>query len=323
MVSPSDRKAEARILMHDWGCSQNKSCALAGISRTGFRYTPRSRKDEERLTHRIKEHALNSPQYGYRTIHELLNREGEKVNHKRVHRIWKQQGLQQPRRKPRKRRRGATQTVANKAQHKNHVWSYDFVHDTTEKGQSLRMLAVIDEYTRECLEIRVDHSINSGKVIDTLSWLFLTRGAPRFIRSDNGPEFVASALTSWLAAQGCTTLFIKPGSPWENAYIESFNSRLRAECLNRELFRNKNEAQQIVENWRREYNEFRPHSSLAGKTPAEFAEKCGGENFSLHRPTSGRRPVSLRLGGEAADRLLAKGDTRIPGMTNSTHSTLY
>ena len=290
MVSPSDRKTAAKVLIEDWGYSQNKGCALAGISRTGFRYVPRIRKDEADLRERIKELSFKHKKYGYRMIAALLAREGEKVNHKRMHRIWKEEGLQQPRRGPKRKRRGRTVEIVNKAEHKNHVWSYDFVQDSTERGRTLRMLVIVDEYTRECLELRVDSSITSRKVIDSLSWLFLLRGTPKYIRSDNGPEFIARSLCQWLEEQGCSTIFIKPGSPWENAYVESFNSRLRAECLNREIFRNKKEAQEIVENWRREYNEFRPHSSLGYETPAEF---------SLHCPSSGRPPVSLRKGSEA------------------------
>lgn len=294
-MSPSDRKTAAKVLMQDWGYSQNKGCALAGISKTGFRYTPREREDETYLRERIEELAVKHKKYGYRMIAALLEREGMKVNHKRVHRIWKEEGLQLPRRGPKRKRRGQTVEIVNKAQHKNHVWSYDFVHDATERGRTLRILVIVDEYTRECLELRVDRSITSSKVIDSLSWLFLLRGAPRYIRSDNGPEFIARTLCRWLKEQGCSTIFIKPGSPWENAYVESFNSRLRAECLNRELFTNLKEARKIVENWRREYNEFRPHSSLGYETPAEF---------SLHCPSSGRPPVSLRKGSEASQNVI-------------------
>ncbi|MBU8922065.1 MAG: IS3 family transposase [Bacteroidales bacterium] len=301
MVSPSDRKTAAKALIKDWGFSENKGCALAGISRTGFRYVPVVRKDETEIRSRIKELAWIHKKYGYRMIAALLDREGKKVNHKRVHRIWKAEGLQLPRRRPKKKRHGNTVETVNKAQYRNHVWSYDFVADSTERGEKIRILVVVDEYTRECLELRVDSSITSRKVMDTLSWLFLLRGAPKHIRSDNGPEFIARSLCKWLEEQGCSTIFITPGSPWENPYVESFNSRLRAECLNRELFRNKKEAQKIVENWRREYNELRPHSSLGYKTPKEFAQECGEENISLHCPTSGRPPVSLRLGSEASE----------------------
>ncbi|GAI02713.1 unnamed protein product [marine sediment metagenome] len=163
--------------------------------------------------------------------------------------------------------------IVNKAGYPNHVWSYDFVEDRTERGGKLRILAIIDEYTRECLAIRVAPSIPASAVIETLEWLFLTCGVPKYIRSDNGPEFVSRAVCQWLETSGCQTLFITPGSPWENGYIESFFDKLRDECLNREVFRNGREAQAIVENWRQEYNNYRPHSSLDYLTPAEFARR--------------------------------------------------
>jgi len=166
----------------------------------------------------------------------------------------------------------------NKAEYPNHVWSYDFVEDRTERGGKLRILVIIDEHTRECLAIRVKPSIPASAVIEVLEWLFLTRGVPKYIRSDNGPEFISKAVCQWLKESGCQTLFIKPGSPWENGYIESFNDKLRDECLNREVFRNGKEAQAIVEAFRQEYNNYRPHSSLGYLTPAEFARRYYEEN---------------------------------------------
>ena len=163
--------------------------------------------------------------------------------------------------------------IVNKAEYPNHVWSYDFVEDRTERGGKLRILAIIDEYTRECLAIRVAPSIPALAVIETLEWLFLTRGVPKHIRSDKGPEFVSKVVCQWLEESGCQTLFINPGSPWENGYIKSFIDKLRNECLNREIFRNGREAQAIVENWRQEYNNYRPHSSLGYLTPVEFARR--------------------------------------------------
>jgi len=152
-------------------------------------------------------------------------------------------------------------------------WSYDFVEDRTERSRKLRILVIINEYTRECLAIRVEPSIPASVVTRVLEWLFLTRGVPKYLRSDNGPEFIAKAVCQWLEKSGCQTLFINPGSPWENGYIESFNDKLRDECLSREIFRNGKEAQTIVETWRQEYNNYRPHSSLDYLTPAEFARR--------------------------------------------------
>ncbi len=168
---------------------------------------------------------------------------------------------------------GPAGEIVNKAGYPNHVWSYDFVEDRTERGSKLRVLAIIDEYIRECLVIRVAPSIPASAVIETLEWLFLTRGVPKHIRSDNGPEFVSRTVCQWLETSGCQTLFITPGSPWENGYIESFFDKLRDECLNREVFCNGREVQAIVENWRQEYNNYRPHSSLGYLTPTEFAKR--------------------------------------------------
>ena len=223
------------------------------------------------------------------------------MNKKRVHpssvavllrredRMWKLEELSLPRKRPKRRRRGPTGEVLRTAQHPGHVWSYDVLEDRTEGGGRLRILTIVDEYTRESLAIRVERSIDSAKVIEILEWLFITRGVPEHIRSDNGPEFVARAVRRWLADSGCLTLFIKPGSPWENPYVESFNGKFRDECLNTEVFRNGWEAQMIVEAWRREYNERRPHSALGYLTPVEFAAR----SVSSVSPTA-----SLRLQNE-------------------------
>jgi len=171
--------------------------------------------------------------------------------------------------------------IVNKAEHRNHVWSYDFLEDRTEGGRKLRILVVIDEYTRECLAIRVAPSMSALGVIDVLEWLFMVHGVPKYLRSDNGPEFVAKAVRQWLEGTGCQTLFIEPGSPWENGYVESFIDKLRDECLNREIFRNGKEAQEIMEAWRQEYNNYRPHSSLGYLTPTEYAKQCQKENGAV------------------------------------------
>jgi len=181
----------------------------------------------------------------------------------------------------------------NKAEYPNHVWSYDFVEDRTEGGGKLRILVIIDEYTRECLAIRVKPSIPASAVIEVLEWLFLTRGVPKYIRSDNGPEFISKAVCQWLESSGCQTIFINPGSPWENGYIESFNDKLRDECLNREIFRNGKEAQVIVEAFRQEYNNYRPHSSLGYLTPAEFARRYYERNKGKQAIQPGEKAGSL------------------------------
>ena len=251
---------------------------MVGVSRSVVRYVARKRDDEAMLIKKIRKLAIRNSRYGYRRITVLLRREGFRVNKKRVHRIWKSEGLGLPRRRPKRRRIGPVGEIINKAEYPDHVWSYDFVEDRTERGGKLRILVIIDEYTRECLAIRVEPSIPASAVIEVLEWLFLTRGVPKYLRSDNGPEFIAKAVCQWLESSGCQALFINPGSPWENGYIESFNDKLRDECLNREMFKNGKEAQSIVEAFRLEYNNYRPHSSLDYLTPAEFAERYYQKN---------------------------------------------
>jgi putative transposase len=259
-------------------CSERHACLVVGLSRSLVRYIARQREDETALIKKIHKLATRHSRYGYRRITALLQREGLKVNKKRVHRIWKSEGLSLPQRRPRRRKRGDTGGIVNKAEYPNHVWSYDFVEDRTERGAKLRILVIIDEYTRECLALRVERSIPASVVIEVLEWLFLTRGVPKYVRSDNGPEFISNAVCQWLKQAGCSTLFIEPGSPWENGYIESFNDKFRDECLNREIFRNGGEAQVIVEAFRQEYNNYRPHSALGYLTPTEFARRYCEKN---------------------------------------------
>jgi len=278
MVSPLARRSAVKYLAKQGRCSQRRACAVVRVPRSLVRYIARRRKDEARLVRKIHKLAIRHSRYGYRRITVLLRREGFRINRKRVHRIWKLEGLGLPRRRPKRRRMGPVGGIVNKAEYPNHVLSYDFVEDRTERGGKLRILAIIDEYTRECLAIRVKPSIPASAVIEILEWLFLTRGVPKYIRSDNGPEFISRAVCQWLKESGCQTLFIKPGSPWENGYIESFNDKLRDECLNREIFRNGKEAQVIVKAFRQEYNNYRPHSSLGYLTPVEFARRYYEEN---------------------------------------------
>jgi len=220
-----------------------------------------------------------NPRYGYRRVWVLLRREGWPVNKKRVHRLWRQEGLKVPE-KQRKRQRlllgeSENSCTRRQAEHKDHVWSYDFVMDLTEDGRRLKMMPVVDEYTRECLSIDVERSITAEAVVSTLASLFRSRGEPAFIRSDNGPEFVAKAVKQWLQASEVKTLYIEPGSPWENAYSETFISRFSDELLKREVFADLLEAKVLVEDYRGHYNHHRPHSALGYRTPAEFAMAVG------------------------------------------------
>lgn len=247
---------------------------MVGVQRSTVRYEAQGRKEEGRLRKKILSLAGRYKRYGYRRIWAVLRRKGWEVNVKRVHRIWKEEGLGLPKKRP-KRRRQVKGEVLQKAERKDQVWSWDFVEDRTERGGRLKMLNVVDEYTRECLTIRVEKRLGSREVLETLEWLFQERGIPEHIRSDNGPEFIAEAVREKLERKGSRVLYITPGSPWENPYIESFNGKFRDECLNREVFRNGREAQEVVERWRQEYNHERPHSALGYQTPAEFARGCG------------------------------------------------
>jgi len=231
------------------------------------RYIP----DEERLlVSRIVELATQYGRYGYRRITSMLKLEGWKVNHKRVERLWRNEGLKVPQKQPKRARLWLNDgsCIRLRPEHKDHVWSYDFIMDRTSDGKAFRMLTILDEYTRECLGILVKRSITSQDVLDELYRLFLLRGTPKHIRSDNGPEFTAKRVREWLYMVDVNTVFIEPGSPWENGYIESFNGKLRDELLNREVFDTLLEAQVLMEGWRKEYNQIRPHSSLGYRPPA-------------------------------------------------------
>jgi transposase InsO family protein len=233
----------------------------------------RNRDEEERLVERTVELATQYGRYGYRRITAILREQGWKVNHKRVERIWKKEGLKVPKRQPKRRRLWLNDgsCIRLRPEHQDHVWSYDFVMARTTDGRAFKILVIIDEYTRECLEILVQRRITSVDVLERLYWLFLVRGTPEHIRSDNGPEFTAKAVREWLGRVEVKTLYIEPGSPWENGYVESFNSKLRDELLNLEAFDTLLEAKAVIEDWRKEYNHVRPHSSLGYRPPAPQA----------------------------------------------------
>jgi len=253
--------------------SERRACQVLVQHRSTQRRRRRVRDDEPRLVDRLVALASEFGRYGYRRITVLLRREGWRVNHKRVERIWRREGLRVPARQPKRGRLWLHDgsCVRHRPKYPNHVWSYDFVLDRTHDGRSIRMLTVIDEYTRESLAIEVQRRLNSQDVLDVLRDLFVARGAPAYIRSDNGPEFTAVAVRDWLDRVAVTTLFIAPGSPWENGYIESFNGKLRDELLAREIFYSLREAQVLVAEWRWEYNHARPHSSLGYRPPAPEA----------------------------------------------------
>ena len=252
-------------------------CAALGQHRSTQRKTPRGRDDEARLTADIVELARQYGRYGYRRITALLRTAGWLVNAKRVERIWRGEGLKVPARQPKKGRLWLDDgsCIRLRPEHRDHVWAYDFVEDRTRDGRKLRMLNVVDEFTRECLAIKVARKLKAIDVIDALSDLFISRGVSHHVRSDNGPEFVAKVVQDWIAAVGAKTAYIAPGSPWENGYVESFNARLRDELLNGEVFNSLREAQVIVEGWRRHYNTVRPHGSIGYKPPAPEVHQLG------------------------------------------------
>ena len=250
--------------------SERRACRVIGQSRSTQRRDSIKRSDEDALTQAIIRLACDYGRYGYRRITALLHAEGWNVNHKRVARIWRREGLKVPSKQPKKGRLWLNDgsCIRLRPSWKDHVWAYDFVHDRTHDGRSFRILTIIDEFTRECLAIITKRKLKSGDVLEALEELFITRGLPDHIRSDNGSEFTAKAVRSWLGKMGVKTLYIEPGSPWENGYNESFNGKLRDELLDRELFTTLLEAQVLIERWRVHYNTIRPHSSLGYKPPA-------------------------------------------------------
>ena len=279
-MSPKRRRQvvdEVRRRLGPDKVSQRRACRVLDQPRSTQRYRRRRPDDEQQLLEEMRQLAAKRPRFGCPRIHELLTASGWKVNYKRVHRLWKQENMQIPKKQHRKRRLPGDSEkgcIRHKAERINHVWSYDFLTDRTEDGRQLKLLAVIDEFTRECLAIEVGRSFTSQEVIEVLQYLFAIRGVPGHLRSDNGPEFVAQAVQTWLGQAGVKTLFIAKGSPWENGYVESFNGKFRDELLNLELFLSLAEARWVVDRWRMDYNHRRPHSSLAYQTPAAFAAGC-------------------------------------------------
>ena len=226
--------------------------------------------------------------YGYRRIAALLRDAGWQVNDKRIERLWRREGLKVPMKQPKKGRLWLNDgsCVRLRPEYRDHVWSYDFVHHRTDDGKVFRTLNILDEHSRECLAIRVKRKLNSTDVMDVLTDLFILRGVPAFIRSDNGPEFTSKRVRNWLSNLGVNPLFIEPGSPWENGYVESFNGRMRDELLNREIFYTLDEAKVLVERWRHVYNRIRPHSSLGYRPPAPDTKEPWPPGFAPLRPSS-------------------------------------
>jgi putative transposase len=273
MVSATVRREQVAYV-RERGVSIRRACALLSVARSTLRYESVLAKRDAPVAAVMRELAAQYPRFGYRRIRVFLGRRGLAMSADRAHRIWRRAGLQVPRRRPRRRlATGRPRPLA--PSRANEVWAYDFVFDACASGQTLKCLTIVDEFTRECLAIDVGRSIRSGRVIEVLSKLVSVRGAPRYLRSDNGPEFVSRAILHWLAEEAkIETALIDPGKPWQNGANESFNGKFRDECLGMQWFRNRAEARVLIEKWRREYNSVRPHSSLGNLTPAEFAARC-------------------------------------------------
>jgi len=293
--------------------SERRACRVVGQHRSVPRHDAIEDQAERRLVSEMRHHARRNPRFGYRRVGILLREEGWRVNDKRLHRLWRREDLRVSKRRRNRRRVGSSENgiVRRRAEHPNHVWTYDFMYDRTADGRRIKILAVVDEFTRECLALEFERRSGALDVVEVLRELFMVRGAPTFVRSDNGGEFAADAMRAWLDRVGSSTLFIAPGAPWENAYIESFNGKLRDELLDNELFDTLAEAKHLGERWRLHYNHRRPHSSIGYMTPAAFAAAQGvvtsvtsgaSDAFRTSPPrTSGAGiTASTRSGGEAS-----------------------
>lgn len=285
--------------------SERRACTAIGQPRSSQRFqSTKDISEEKKLLQRIHELVRAHPRFGYRRIGQMLKREGWSLNLKRMYRLWKKEGLKVPKKQRKRRRLGDSSggCIRYRATYKDHVWAWDFVHDRTLFGAPLKWLTLVDEFTRECLALQVNRSIRSDDLLDLLRDLFLQRGIPKNIRSDNGPEFISKSVRHWLEASDVATLYIEPGSPWENGYNESFNSKLRDEFLNVEEFDNQRQAQQLGDIWRTAYNTVRPHSSLGYIPPTEFASRCAASATvaalpSLHQHTAGDLALTVTQPG--------------------------
>jgi len=275
-VSPTLRREAVDDLQAFFEVSERRACRVMNQPRATQRYQSSKPESDRALIKAMREIAMQESRAGYRTVTKLLRRDGWDVNRKRVHRLWKQEGLKIPAKPARKKARGSSAGSSQllKATSVDHVWSYDFIFDQTEDGGRLKWLPILDEYSRDLMSLGVARSMTAQDVTRQLDELVIQRGVPQFIRSDNGPEFVAKAVKKWIAERGFEASFIAPGSPWQNAYSESFNSRFRDEFLNVELFTSVLEAKMLGDEHRYKYNHQRPHSSLGDLTPAEFASRC-------------------------------------------------
>lgn len=263
-------------LQSEFEVSERRACESVDQPRSSQRYESKPRDDESGLVKRMLELVGNRPRFGYRRIAWQLREEDWQASDTRIYRLWRREGLKVPQKKKKRRRLGKSENgcVRHRAEHKDHVWCWDFIFDRTASGSMLKWLGLVDEYTRECLALKVDRNITSEDLIDTLAELFAMRGVPKCIRSDNGPELTAHELQRWLKQVDVQTLYVEPGSPWENGYAESFFSRFRDEFLALEIFDNLPAARKLTLAWKEDYNHHRPHSSLGYVPPSEYATQC-------------------------------------------------
>ena len=270
LVSPERRRQAVDVARLKYGLSERLACRMIGQPRGTQRYLPALKSDEDELTRNIVYLASEYGRYGYRRVTAMLNKNGIEVGKDRVQRIWRREGLKVPQKQPKRARLWLKDgsCVRLRPEYRNHVWSFDFVEAQTHDGRRLRLMTLIDEFTRKCLAIRVARRVHAIGVIETLADAMLFEGVPAYIRSDNGPEMIAKVLRQWIARLGTKSVYIEPGSPWENGYCVSFNGKLRDECLNGEIFYSLKEAQMVIEKWRVHYNTRRPHSALGYRPPA-------------------------------------------------------
>ncbi len=281
-MTPERRRRAAVVLQERFGVSERRACRVVGQHRSTQRKACLPRPPEEaKLRRRLRDIARSHPRWGWKTAHRLLRREGWVVNRKRIQRLWREEGLRRPQHCRKRRRTHPSTTERLRAEFPNDVWAMDFQFDETADQRRLKLLNIVDEHTREALAVRVGRSCDADEVVATIEALVAERGAPAHLRMDNGPELVAWALRDWCRLAGTGTIYIEPGSPWENPWVESFNGRVRDELLNVEEFGSLAEAQIITEAWRIEYNTYRPHSALGGFTPAEYA----GQLTTEHQPS--------------------------------------
>ena len=276
------------------GLSQRRACTLLKVARSALLYESRKADKDAAVLAQMRKRAAEHPRFGYRRVRIYLDRDGFKMSRGRMHRLWRQAGLQRPRKRPRRRLKRDQSPSAQRPRLANKVWSYDFVFDHAANGQQIKCLTVVDEGTRECLAIDVAGSLRSKRVIEVLSRLVAGRGAPEVLRSDNGPEFVSRALLTWIMSEGMQTALTEPGKPWQNGTCESFNGRFRDECLSVEWFRSREEARAVIASWRTHYNEDRPHSSLHYLTPSAYAARLGRGEIVLSPQATAEPPAMGR-----------------------------